>query len=82
MTKQKRKNKNQYPKSEVKIEGMSVYQLCRWASLKDAIDIIAEKCEDKKLDFEDFDLEPLKILKYVDSATDILYNKMSEELPS
>ena len=78
MTKQTRKNKPEYPKSDVKIDSMSVYELCRWASLKDAIDIIAEKCEDKKLDFDDFDLEPLKILKYVDSATDILYNKMGD----
>ena len=78
----KTKSKNKYPMCEVKIEGMTVYELCRWASLKDAIDIIAEKCEDKKLDFDDFDLEPLKILKYVDSATDILYNKVSEEMPS
>lgn len=79
MKKTKRSTKNEYPKSEVKIEGMSVYELCRWASLKDAIDIIAEKCEEKKIDFEDFDLEPLKILKYVDSATDVLYNKVNDE---
>ena len=78
MTKQTRINKPEYPKSDVKIDSMFVYELCRWASLKDAIDIIAEKCEDKKLDFDDFDLEPLKILKYVDSATDILYNKMGD----
>lgn len=79
MKKTKRKTKNEYPKNEVKIEGMTVYELCRWASLKDAIDIIAEKCEEKQIDFEDFDLEPLKILKYVDSATDVLYNKMNNE---
>jgi hypothetical protein len=58
---------------------MDLYTLCRWASLKDAIDIVGEKCEEKKLDFNDFDLKPLDLLKYVDSMTDELYNKVLEQ---
>jgi type VI protein secretion system component Hcp len=57
---------------------MSLYELCRWAALKDAIDLIGDKCEEKKINFDNFDLEPLKIQKYVDSATDVLYNKVLE----
>ena len=56
---------------------MTTYELCRWAALKDAVDIIAEKCEEKKLDFDTFDLKPLDILKFVDSLTDDLYNKVT-----
>ena len=56
---------------------MTAYELCRWAALKDAIDIIGEKCDEKKLNFDTFDLEPLKIQKYVDSATDVLYHKVT-----
>jgi hypothetical protein len=74
------KNKNeQYPKKTVAIDSMSTYELCRWAALKEAVDIIADKCEERKLNFETFDLKPLDILKYVDSLTDDLYNKATTE---
>jgi hypothetical protein len=75
----KNTKQQEYPKKEVIIADMSLYELCRWAALKDAIDIIGDKCEDKKIPFDSFDLEPLKIQKYVDSATDILYNKVTEK---
>lgn len=54
---------------------MDLYTLCRWASLKDAIDLVGEKCEERQIDFDSFDLKPLDLLKYVDSMTDELYNK-------
>ena len=73
-----KKHNNSFPKTEVSINGMTLYELCRWAALKDAIDIIGDKCEEKKINFDNFDLEPLKIQKYVESATDVLYNKVLE----
>ena len=60
----------------VNIDGMDVYTLCRWASLKEAIDIVADKCEDKKLDLATFDMKPSELLHYVDSMTDDLYYKV------
>ena len=75
----KTKNTNEYPKNSVTLDGISLYTLCRWASLKDAVDIVADKCEEKKIDFEDFDLKPLDLLKYVDSMTDELYNKVLQQ---
>jgi hypothetical protein len=78
MTKRKTK-RNQYPKTTITLDGMTTYELCRWASLKDAVDIVAEKCEEKKIDFNDFDLKPLDLLKYVDCMTDQLYNKVTEQ---
>jgi len=78
MTKQKNKAEV-YPKKTVTLEGMSLYELCRWASLKDAVDIVADKCEEKKIDFNDFDLKPLDLLKFVDMMTDELYNKVLEQ---
>ncbi len=74
----KSKNKKLEEQTIKPIGSMSVYELCRWAALKDAIDLSGDKCEEKKLDFNNFDLEPLKIQKYVDSATDILYHKVTE----
>jgi hypothetical protein len=75
----KTKNTNEYPKNSITLDGISLYTLCRWASLKDAVDIVADKCEEKKIDFEDFDLKPLDLLKYVDSMTDELYNKVLQQ---
>lgn len=76
--KTKKRISNEYPKKTVTLEGMSLYELCRWASLKEAVDIIADKCEERRIDFQTFELKPLDLLKYVDSMTDDLYNKVAE----
>lgn len=72
----KNKKTEQFPKKKISLDGMDLYSLCRWASLKDAIDLVGEKCEEKNLNFDSFDLKPLDLLKYVDSMTDELYNKV------
>lgn len=56
------------------LENMSLYEMCRWASLIDAIELVENKCLERKVDFESIDLQPLDILKYVDSMTDEIYN--------
>jgi hypothetical protein len=61
---------------------MDLYSLCRWASLKEAIDLVGEKCEEKNIDFDTFDLKPLDLLKYVETMTDELYNKVSQNKES
>lgn len=60
------------------IEDMDLYALCRWASLKDAIDLIGEKCEEKSVDFDSFEIKPLDLLKYVDSMTDDTFHRVSQ----
>ncbi len=70
------KNKKIRPINSVDIDSLPLYQLCRWAALKDAVDIVGDKCEERKMSFDDIDLQPLDILKYVDIATDQLYSKM------
>lgn len=77
--KPKKYKNEEYPKKEVTLEGMSLYELCRWASLKEAVDIIADKCEERNIDFHSFELKPLDLLKYVDSMTDDLFNKVTEQ---
>lgn len=57
------------------VDEMDLYTLCRWASLKEAIDLIGEKCEERNIDFDSFDIKPLDLLKYVDYMTDDLYNR-------
>jgi hypothetical protein len=64
------------PIKPVDIDSIPLYTLCRWAALKDAVDIVGDKCEEKSMSFDDIDLQPLDILKYVDIATDTLYSKV------
>lgn len=61
------------------VNNMNLYALCRWASLKDAIDIIGEKCEEKSIDFNSFEIKPLDLLKYVDSMTDDTFHRVSQQ---
>lgn len=77
----KNKNTKTFPKKTQILDGMDLYALCRWASLKDAIDLVGEKCEERNIDFDSFDLKPLDLLKYVDSMTDELYNKALDQEP-
>lgn len=73
------KNKSTTISNKLPSYNMDLYALCRWASLKEAVDIVGDKCEERDIDFDTFDLKPLELLKYVDSMTDDLYNKVLQE---
>lgn len=61
--------------SNVNIDNYSLYQLCRWTALEEAVNIIGDKCEDRRMDFNTIELNPLDIRDYVDYATDNIYAK-------
>jgi hypothetical protein len=61
--------------TNIDINTYSLYQLCRWTALEEAVNIIGDKCEDRKLDFESIQLNPLDIFDYVEKATDNIYSK-------
>jgi len=67
MTKEKR--------TPVDIDSYSLYQLCRWTALEEAVNLIGDKCDEKNLDFEQVELNPLDIRDYLDIATDNIYAK-------
>jgi len=71
------KNKQPEKVSEVNLEEMSLYQLCRWSALEEAVNIIGDKCEERNIDFESIQLNPLDIMTYVDGQTDKIYEKVS-----
>jgi hypothetical protein len=53
---------------------MSLYEFARWVSLYEAVDIIANKCEQKGIDFQSDHalkfIKPLDIQDYIDTRTD------------
>lgn len=59
---------------------ISLYEFARWSSLLEAVDIIAEKCEDRGIDFDSDEgikyIKPLDIQDYVNTRTDTLLMKI------
>jgi hypothetical protein len=48
----------------------------RWIALYEAINMIADKCEEKNIDFETVTLDPLEIKDYVESTQDLITRKL------
>jgi hypothetical protein len=63
--------------SDVNLEKMSLYELCRWSALEEAVNIIGDKCDERGIDFEKIQLNPLDIMTYVDTQTDKIYEKVN-----
>lgn len=65
------------PKKKTTLDGMTTYEICRWAALKEAVDILGEKCDERNIELSSNVLQPLEILQYVESVTDVLYNQVT-----
>jgi hypothetical protein len=63
--------------SEVNLEEMSLYELCRWSALEEAINIIGDKCDERGINFNETQLNPLDIMTYIDIQTDKIYEKVN-----
>jgi hypothetical protein len=48
------KQKAQEKVSEANIEQMSLYELCRWSALEEAINLISDKCEERGVTLKRF----------------------------
>ncbi len=59
---------------------ITMYEFARWAALLEAVEIIAEKCEDRGVDFDGPEglkfIKPLDIQDYVNNRTDALLMKI------
>jgi hypothetical protein len=55
-------------------------ELSRWICLYEAVNMIADKAEEKKLSFNDIDIKPLAIYKYMESMEDIILKQTLEQL--
>jgi hypothetical protein len=63
-----------YPKN------LSAYEFARWAALLEAVELIAEKCKERGINF-DTDaglpyIKPLQIQKFIDERTDHISGKI------
>ena len=59
---------------------ISLYEFSRWAALLEAVNIIADKCEDRGINFDSQEgmkyIKPLDIQDYVNIRTDALMIKI------
>jgi hypothetical protein len=55
-------------------------ELSRWIALYEAVNMIADKAEEKNIPFEKVDIKPLAIYKYMESTEDITLKKILKEL--
>lgn len=61
-------------------KGISAYEFARWAALLEAVELIADKCEDLGIDFDSDEgleyIKPLQIQRFVDERTDRLQHQI------
>lgn len=50
-------------------------QMARWMSLYEAVNLVADKAQDRGISFDKIDLPPLKLKEYMDSTVDIYYRQ-------
>lgn len=55
-------------------------ELARWICLYEAVNMIADKAEEKNLSFDEIDIKPLAIYKYMESMEDIITKKALDQL--
>lgn len=55
-------------------------ELARWICLYEAVNMIADKAEEKNLPFDKLDIKPLAIYKYMESMEDIIIKKALDQL--
>ena len=61
-------------------ETMSIYEMSRWMSLIEAVDIVSEKCKTLNMHEKDHSwIKPIAIQKYVDERTEGILFELSNQ---
>jgi len=66
-------------KATPNITTMPGFEMARWGALIEAVNIVGEECDDRNIDFETVNLEPLVLRKYVESTCDRICQKIEQE---
>ena len=61
---------------------MSPFEMARWFSLIESIDLISNECELRGVDFNKVKISPLDIEKYVEGTCDAFTKKIEQERAS
>lgn len=66
-------------KNKKSVNEMSVFEVARWLSLVEAINIIADEAEQRKVDFNKLKISPLDVESYIEKTCDIYARKLEQE---
>jgi hypothetical protein len=55
-------------------------EFSRWVCLYEAVNMIADKAEEKKIPFNKVEIKPLAIYKYMESTEDIILKQVLDQL--
>lgn len=58
---------------------MTTFEVGRWMALIEAVNIVADECISRKVNFDRLRLEPLTIRKYIEGTCDIFCRKLEEQ---
>ena len=64
-------------KAVIDINSIPLGTLCKWQALHEAVNLIADKCHDKGMDFEKITIKPLDVLDYIEQKADVIEYKIS-----
>jgi hypothetical protein len=56
---------------------MPDFEIARWQALMDAVNMVAEKAADRKINFNSLDIKPSAIEHYVEATCDIYCRKIT-----
>ena len=65
--------------SDKKLEDMSIFEQSRWYALMEAVNLIADECEERHIDFDTIKISPLDVEKYIEGTCDIFARKIIED---
>ena len=65
--------------SDRRVEDMSTFELSRWYALMDAVNVVADACEERGKSFDKMKISPLDITKYIESTCDTFAKKIEVE---
>lgn len=61
------------------VDQMTTFELSRWSALYDAVNFVADECQERGINFATLKLEPLYIRKYVESTCDTFAQQIETE---
>jgi hypothetical protein len=65
-------------KTNIDINKMDNFQLARWAALVEGVNLIADMAGEKMKQFNNLELKPLALMKYIESTCDQICRKMND----
>lgn len=65
--------------SKSSIHNMSTFELARWCSLLEAVNLVVDECEKRGEEFDDKKISPLDLVNYIEGTCDAFARDIEAE---